>query len=296
MSASEDEQVPVYATAEDVLEALQTRRPLNVVIPPASLRFGAQTKKPAVLYPEGWALVSRRGRPVQDSARWVFVLDEADGPSRLGLLPNATMEGMIRSSLGATSPLSFVVSGELTVFQGENYLLPRLAMRSEVRPEESIRADKTDRRDGPDAQLGEGEEASAEEVLELLMERSPAQKMIPSVVSAGADQSPHEADSPASLAGHALLPDGAPLVDRPGRIIDEGQWWVFVFESDHPDYPEPPMKLLPNQNVEFMVRASGRGEDGLVFLVSGEVTVYRDENYLLPRVVMRRVDSGNLKK
>jgi hypothetical protein len=69
-----------------------------------------------------------------------------------------------------------------------------------------------------------------------------------------------------------------------------------VFESDHPEYPEPPMKLLPNQSVELMLRASARGGGGLVFVVSGEVTLFEGENYLLPRVAMRRIDTGNTRK
>jgi hypothetical protein len=33
-----------------------------------------------------------------------------------------------------------------------------------------------------------------------------------------------------------------------------------------------------------------------VFIVSGEVTVFAGENYLLPRAARRRIDSGNLRK
>ena len=80
------------------------------------------------------------------------------------------------------------------------------------------------------------------------------------------------------------------------------------------------MKLLPNKNVELMVQtlAAGNtleeGNDGLesggtlaagvmptvggaqVFVVSGEVTAFNGENYLLPRVAMRMTDTGNLRK
>jgi len=33
-----------------------------------------------------------------------------------------------------------------------------------------------------------------------------------------------------------------------------------------------------------------------VFLVSGEVTLFEGENYLLTRITSRRVDTGNLRK
>ena len=111
-----------------------------------------------------------------------------------------------------------------------------------------------------------------------------------------------------------------------GTATDGGPWWTFVFESDHPDHPELPMKLLPNKNVELMVQTFSagdtpdEGDDGLaaggtltagrmlasgellaaggtqVFVVSGEVTAFRGENYLLPRVAMRMTDTGNLRK
>ena len=48
----------------------------------------------------------------------------------------------------------------------------------------------------------------------------------------------------AATAGNPVLPDGSPLVDRPGRLMPEGEWWTFVFESDHPDYPEPDLRVL----------------------------------------------------
>ncbi len=92
------------------------------------------------------------------------------------------------------------------------------------------------------------------------------------------------------------LPDGAMLADRMGRITQEGHWWVFHFESDNPAFPEPPMKLLPNQALERMVRESRGGMEPVVFIVTGEVTDFKGENYLLPRKVLRKRDMGNLKK
>ncbi len=289
-SSGVDEE-PAPSTAEDVLRALQKRRPLNVVIPPGSVREGGGQSLRTALYPEGWAFVSRSGRPLYRDNRWFFLLDGADDESPVGLLPNAIVEGMVRSSAGAPSTLHFVVSGELTVFQGENYLLPRLAMRASA-PTVPPAAPHGPRGPATPAPAGSADaEASAEEVLAMLHGQLPSQQ----VVSVG-DTSSGRHDSKGAAIARTLLPDGAPLVDRPGRLVDEGQWWTFVFESDNPDYPELPMKLLRNQNVELMVEASRRGELGLVFVVSGEVTVFNGENYLLPRTVMRRIDSGNLTK
>ena len=93
-----------------------------------------------------------------------------------------------------------------------------------------------------------------------------------------------------------LLPDGCMIFDRAGRIAQEGDDWLFIFESDNESYAEPPMQLLPNQTLERMVRESQGGLASVVFIVSGEITEFRGENYLLPRKVLRRRELGNLKK
>jgi len=105
-----------------------------------------------------------------------------------------------------------------------------------------------------------------------------------------------EGSDESATGGRPRLPDGYMLFDRLGRISQEGTWWVFVFESDQDTFPEPPMKLLPNQTLERMVRESRGGIDPVVFIVTGEVTDFRGENYLLPRKVLRKRDLGNFKQ
>ena len=55
-----------------------------------------------------------------------------------------------------------------------------------------------------------------------------------------------------------------------------------------------PIQLLPNRLLETTIALSGGGRQGMVFLVSGEVTVYKGDNYLLLRKVLVRRDLGNL--
>ena len=287
-------------TAEDVLEALQKKRPVNPVIEPASVLAlkGVPIKQP--LWPEGAYWVQRSGRLARDGRWWTFVPDDEPQAGPIKLLPNATLEAMVRSNKGLARPLRFAVSGELTVFQDENYLLPRFATRATDQRPKAVSGQDHDR--GVSRQGGvnsgateEGEamatDAPVDEVLARLRERRPSEELI----SAAAPPRPARVDRVATV-GWTMMPDGSPLVERPGRIIADGAWWTFVFESDHPEHPEPPMKLLPNQNVELMVEASTRGQAGLVFIVSGEVTVFYGENHLLPRAARLRIDSGNLRK
>lgn len=92
------------------------------------------------------------------------------------------------------------------------------------------------------------------------------------------------------------LPEGYMLVDRVGRLSAQGEWWVLTFESDSDSYPEPPMKLLPNRLLERMVRESQGGSEPIVFILTGEITDFRGENYLLVRKVLRKREMGNLHK
>lgn len=92
-----------------------------------------------------------------------------------------------------------------------------------------------------------------------------------------------------------LLPDGYRLVDRPGRMQREGDFWVFSFESRSTQKAEPPIRLLPNRYLEDMEIASAGGTRPVVFLVSGDVTEYHGVNYLLVQKLLLRPDLGNLK-
>lgn len=137
---------------------------------------------------------------------------------------------------------------------------------------------------------------TAEDILrEFQQERPVAEPLLPrdqqgerSVLEPLSDES--------ASSGGARLPDGHILVDRTGRLLREGNWWVIAFIADnHPDAaPEPPMKLLPNRMLERMVRESESAGATVEFVVSGEVTDFLGENYLLLRKLMRKRDLGNL--
>ena len=201
----------------------------------------------------------------------------------------------MRTARSAAEPVSFQLSGEFTVFQDENYLLPRFAAllrAKESMPEPvAVEATKVVQPEAAEESTEPSEspvaiDAPVDDILRKLIEQRPERRMI-------------SIDDPPSMdrvEKRGVLPDGSPLVERPGRISSGPGGWMFVFESDRPDYPEPPMALLLNMNTQLMVEALAQGATGLVFLVSGEVTSFNGRNYLLPRVARRRFDDGNLRK
>lgn len=283
-------------TAEDILRELQRQRPVNDIIPPASAARRAATAKSNVLWPEGWSLVNRTGSLARDGNWWTFAFDDSAEQLPIRMLPNVTLESLVRTSAGHQPPLRLTLSGEVTVFNNANYLLARVAMRAtklKPKPKSAPPPVATPKAtDTPDQDAASGEASSAKDVFERLKALRPQQQMI---VPAGEDRLAGGTSAQRSARGAAVLPDGSPLVHRPGRLIQAGAWWTFVPESDHPDRPETPMKLLPNLNLQLMAKATLNDSSGLVFIVSGEVTAFEGENYLLPRATMRRVDSGNLR-
>lgn len=143
-------------------------------------------------------------------------------------------------------------------------------------------------------------EPTASEVLEMLKPREGMSRPIVRPVIPGRQQRtrPAPAATPPNAVvpvEHRLWPDGYRLVDRPGRLQREGDYWVFAFESRSTQTAEPPIRLLPNRMLEDMEIASAGGTRSVVFLLSGEVTEYHGVNYLLVQKMLIRPDFGNLK-
>lgn len=288
---------PAQPTAEDVLRTLHRRRPVNEVIPPGSR--AARDAVPSnsrptdrLLMPEGLSLVGRTGQVSQEGQWWVFAFDDDASLPPMKLLPNANLELMMGALSAASAPTRFSVSGELTIFEGENYLLPRAALLAAANlPASGKPSSAKDAGDKAASSLRPRPDASAEEVLAAMQAQQPTEAVLPisNAVSdeKGLTQSTDHRES--------FIPDGSPMMNRVGRLVRQGSWWTFVADSDRPEQPDPPLRLLPNQRVELMVGEAKRSGGG-VFIVSGEVTLFDGENYLLTRVATRRVDTGNLRR
>ncbi len=94
----------------------------------------------------------------------------------------------------------------------------------------------------------------------------------------------------------SLVREGEYINNAAGRCVRDGAWWTFEFESDSPEAPRPPVRLLPNQQLERLVRETQASGEEIVFVVSGEVTIFESQNYVLVRKALRRRSMGNLHK
>lgn len=94
-------------------------------------------------------------------------------------------------------------------------------------------------------------------------------------------------DDPTSV----LLLEGTWLVERPGRLIRQDDTSQFEFRLSNSERTIA-IEILPNSLRETMERAADAGHTE--FVVSAEVTRYRNHNYLLLRGVSYRVSNNNL--
>ena len=224
---------PRRRTAEALLRELRRKRPQQHVIPPSGRSASAHEGAGHALYPEGAAVVDRVGRlePVGDF--WRFVFDPADGDPAVKLLPNATLEVLVRTARGTANPIRFVVFGEMTVFEDENYLFVRMAKRAGDRarsdrtpgdpaPSAHVEAESAHAASASDRAASGGE--SAVNVLAALQQQRPKDAILSTRMSP-----PSRRRSDPAAFTHARLPDGVPLVRRAGRVVREGPWWTFVF-------------------------------------------------------------------
>lgn len=288
-------------TAEDVLRALQESRPPNEALMPSQLADRAAAPGPMLL-PEGTSIVEKLVRVERNAEGWRLVFESANEHPPLQLLPNATAELLIRTAAGASGETIFLVSGEVTVFQGSNHILLRSARRHSASPEQPSLDPDTD------AGIREARDLpSAEDVLKALRNKrsttdpldpsAPAQPSNPAHANllAGLDTAEGKTHTVGAELRRTLHPDGTILERRAGRFVEQGDRRLFVTDNDHADAATP-WELLPCQATEFMMRQWSRNPHGLVFVVSGELTLFDGKNFLLPRLAMRQLASDNLRK
>ena len=265
-----------HQTAEDLLRALQADRPVGEVIVPASRSVNRLGADAHLLLPEGTAIIEKPGRLVRQGNGWDFQPD--DGKS-ISVLPNAALEDMLAMQKGAGRDMPFVVSGEVTVFAHQNFLLIKTVTRGSTPEAIPTLADSA-------ASPSLSADASAEDVLSALQSQRPVGA---DVVGSGRDAAVR---SSSANAGAAL--EGSLVVRRSGRLVRNGSSWSFEFD-DKSVIGRGSIAVLPNQSLEIMAQTAERGSSGLAFIVSGEITQFGAENYLLVRGVTRVLDLGNLR-
>lgn len=147
--------------------------------------------------------------------------------------------------------------------------------------------------DDADADGGE----SAEQVLNELLRRRQENPLIEPARPVRPSQRP-EARGPMAegLRGTApgarrteLRREGDSVIMRRGRMVRAqggASSWMFTFIADSDGLGDPPMYLMPCQLLEDMEEVVAEDEQtDRVFIITGQVFVYHNANYLLPTVM-----------
>ncbi len=133
-------------------------------------------------------------------------------------------------------------------------------------------------------------QSSAKEIIEAFEKDRPVNRPVRARGHQG------EAVRGSTQQSKSLMRDGEYVNNVRGRLMRDGAWWSFVFESDTPESPHPPLRLLPNQQLARIVVESEASAEQPVFVLSGEVTLFESRNYLLIRKALRSRTTQNLEK
>jgi hypothetical protein len=232
------------------------------------------------------------------------VADLPDSPP-LRVLPNQQL-AMLQAVLaqpGATT--GFLITGRIKEFLGSNYILIESIEEILTAPADGAAVVNTTPAPNPESQPSAapgGREPTAEDILKKLLERPTRRSVaLPQLSQAAPAERPANASAPAESQPEAggpssgLLPEHAMLVDRVGRVVPGEKWWTLVFENRGRQAADKPIRLLPCRLLESAISLSKGGTQAAVFVVSGEVTTYENNNYLLLNKVLVRRHVGNIR-
>ncbi len=233
---------------------------------------------------EGSVLVEVRGTLTRAPGPGWWRYDvEAENPNHAGyaftVLPSQALSDMIRIVESMPDERTvFEATGMIFVYRYRNYFLPTHVPRivafepAATIDEEPAAETQPDVEDPETADAPELDLDPIEAIIRNL-ERSVGD--VPRSSAPTFDEI--EAEKP------DLLPDGATVLSRRGRLIrDGGGAWLFVFDSDVTGNVDPPMILLPCLMLERMERYADRIGASAPLVISGHVHRFEDRNYLMP--------------
>lgn len=125
---------------------------------------------------------------------------------------------------------------------------------------------------------------SGDQVLNQMLKptSNPSQQLQPLPDKQGTDKSTGSAALKPGAPKVPLKREGEYLWDRTARITHEANGQTeLTFDSDGKALRDPPMIVLPNQNLQLMEDQISASSRDLKFHVSGMITEYRDRNYIL---------------
>lgn len=279
-------------------------KPGVIPITSPTLTHASTVSSPPPL-PAEMMIIDRRCRIAKDPSRnWWSIPDPYAG--RLYLLPCGLLQAV--EKFRADEPTAmFSLSGEVHRYRGGYYLLIHRAMiiqnqTNEVRNVSIPATNKmpigsttapTKSTTRPARPLVPA--VSPDEIARKLLQGTSARPIVPARLPAAVEP---KGNASVTASGVRV---GKPIKASAGKVVanrlvrllppsKQDQWYKVAFKGDN-TLREPPMRVLPNRQLERMRAISKDGEKpGVLFYISGEVHQYHGENYILIRSAVKKRD------
>ncbi len=263
-----------------------------------SLSLLATTPQPAPLLANGTTLTGVPGvmvRPQPDDP-WTLRLtgDATDPNGRVQdfvLMPCRMLEEMEELQESNQTPPVFVVTGEVTVFAGRNWLMP-------AHVEQSTEATQRSMPTTPPPDPGQLEEdemvddgmapgvAAGDSIADIVANLQQRVPRVARSIDEGGDRNISNASMDRQL-----------IVSRRGRLLrNQNGAWMFIFDADAWGTGDPPAVLLPSPMLQQLVAAGRSGDYRRPIHLSGTLSTYRGRRFIVPTAISPFYERPNLSR
>lgn len=274
----------VDRTIGDLERASTGRRPIEPVSSPSPAASAGLARTPAQsrLVPQGTFLPSRRGKLISAGSQSVFVFEAAppgQGVPPMIVLPNEFLASMERHIQERGPDAVFTVGGQVYAYHDHNYLLITTRPVADAPPgAKNTEADKPSTQPPTGEAAGRITDPAVEKILAELREAGGGRRTAEPLPAPPRPARPDDA-----APKRTVLPEGTFLAGRRGRTVKSpGGEWTFVVDADAAGNSDPPMTIMPCQNLANLERTAELRGESVTFTISGQVFVYHERNFLLP--------------
>jgi hypothetical protein len=253
-------------------------------------RLTINPRRPKPIYPENTQITDRQTRLEHLPGFPLPVIDDPQA-QRLYLLPCQLLEE-VETIQAARPETQFRLSGRVCVYRGAYYLMLNRALLAVEPPTDAATMPADPAPASPPAATSAPstapDAASAEDILHRLLSHPVGRPVVPVIQPMPNQQGPSVAPALDQPLPHG---PGRMVVDRLVRLTgpDENGWFMVAFESDNTQR-EPPLRVLPNTQLEQLEELGKARRAGNVFHISGEIKTYRGRQYVLLFSVTRNPD------
>lgn len=252
----------------------------------------------APLLSDGSLLTAARGEMVRPHAGdpWHFRMDSTTVGSKVAvrdlvLMPSRVLEDMERAQERAGGHATMVVTGEVALFDGRNWLMPRhaelLAAPATREVPSEVPADPSTDAALPEDDSMRSSGPAGDSIADIVADLQNSVALLPQTVD----------DGVASDAMTQAEPDGTLIVSRRGRLLRGHHGaWVFVFDADAWGTGDEPAVILPSPALKNLIKNGRRSDYREPVHLSGSISTYRGRKFIVPTASSNLYERENLSR